>query len=137
MPLDRIAEAHAAGMFALLPLEADSLVVIAAVRRRQPERPAVPLGRRSRHGSSSLDAIPVVGRQEQDLVVPPAQNDIEMIEDVAAQDAQVGRGGVGKGGELATNSGWRTNSAGELQRDIDQHELTRASDPLEDQVGWG
>jgi predicted nucleic acid-binding protein len=33
-PLDRMAEAHAAGMFDLLPLEADSLAEIAAVMRR-------------------------------------------------------------------------------------------------------
>jgi predicted nucleic acid-binding protein len=33
-PLDRIAEAHAAGMFEILPLEADCLSDIAAVMRR-------------------------------------------------------------------------------------------------------
>ena len=33
-PLDRIAEAHAAGMFGLLPLEGDSLGDIAAIMRR-------------------------------------------------------------------------------------------------------
>jgi predicted nucleic acid-binding protein len=33
-PLDRIADAHAAGMFALLPLEDDSLAAIAAIMRR-------------------------------------------------------------------------------------------------------
>lgn len=33
-PLDRIAEAHAAGMFVLLPLEGDSLGDIAAIMRR-------------------------------------------------------------------------------------------------------
>lgn len=33
-PLDRIAEAHAAGLFDLLPLDGDSLVAIAALMRR-------------------------------------------------------------------------------------------------------
>jgi predicted nucleic acid-binding protein len=33
-PLDRIAQAHAAGMFDLLPLEGDSLFAIAAMMRR-------------------------------------------------------------------------------------------------------
>ena len=33
-PFDRLAEAHAAGMFDLLPLESDSLSAIAAIMRR-------------------------------------------------------------------------------------------------------
>ncbi len=33
-PLDRLADAHAAGMFALLPLEGNSLADIAAIMRR-------------------------------------------------------------------------------------------------------
>jgi uncharacterized protein len=33
-PIDRLADAHAAGMFALLPLEGDSLTGIAAIMRR-------------------------------------------------------------------------------------------------------
>jgi len=87
-------------------------------------------------GSFSLDTIPVVGRQQQDLVVPPAQDDIEMVEDVAAKDAQIGGGGVGKGGELAADSGQCSVLAREFQNDVDQHEFAGSTNPLEDQVGW-
>ena len=77
--------------------------------------------------SSGLHAVPVVRRQHQHLVIPPAQDDIEVVEDVAAQDAQIGCGGVREGGELAADSSRCSVLAREFEDDVDQYEFVGAS----------
>ena len=82
--------------------------------------------------SDLLDAIVMVGSQQQDLVAPAAQNQVEVIEDVAAEDAQVGHRRVGKCSEFTSHVGYTPIVSGENQNGFHLDEIALAGDSLQD-----
>ena len=81
------------------------------------------------------DTIAVGRCQEQNLVIPLAQNDIEMVEDVAAKDTQVGGFEIGEGSELAAETGSGSIPGRELEPNLNEYEFAGASNSLKRQVG--
>jgi hypothetical protein len=53
--------------------------------------------------SYALHTILVIGRQQQHLVATAAEDYIEDVEHITAEDAHVDRRGVREGGEIAVN----------------------------------
>src|SRR5262245_43766881 len=81
------------------------------------------------HFSVRFHAVAMRGGQQLDVAARPTEDHVEKIEDVAAEDAEVGGGRVGEGGELAAND--RRAAAiimADLQRGLHQHMALTATD---------
>src|SRR5262249_44913537 len=81
--------------------------------------------------SRGENAIVVRGSQQEDFTVIAAEDQVEMVEDVAAEDAQVVRRRIREGGELALDFRLAPVVAGQEYDGLHHHEPTVAAHPLE------
>src|SRR5262249_49194240 len=89
-------------------------------------------------GSGPLDAVSVVRGQQEDLVASAAEDDVEEVQHIPAEDAQLRGGRVGEGGEVAPNVDRHAVVPGELKRRADLDEPEDAANPAQAQPGgWG
>lgn len=65
---------------------------------------------------------------------PSADDDVEVIEDITAENVHVSRLRIGKGGKLAADASRAAILASKLQHSREDHEGARATDTLERQA---
>ena len=68
--------------------------------------------------SSRAYVVLMIAGQQEYLIPSAAEEQIEMIEDVAAENAQVGCCWIGEGSEVAANASWAAVGAEELQHGV-------------------
>jgi hypothetical protein len=78
-----------------------------------------------------MDPKLVRGSQQQDIAILAAQDQVEMGEDVAAEDTQVARRGAREGGELPFDFGLSSIVAGQFYNSLDYNESAPAADPFD------
>src|SRR5438128_6458 len=79
----------------------------------------------------------VVRSQQHDLVPLPAEDHVEVVEDVAAEDAQVGGRGVREGSKLPADVSWPAVVPGQLQDRPDQDDPAHTANPLQGTAARG
>ena len=72
----------------------------------------------------------MVGSQQQDLVASAADDKVEIVQDVASQDAQVRGCNIGESSEGTCDTNWGAVIAKELDYGRKFHESALPTDPL-------
>ena len=84
--------------------------------------------------SCAFNTILVSGRKQEYFAAAPTEDDIEMVEDIAPEDAQVRGGRIGEAGKLAADSYRPPIVAEKFHNSYDQHKRTRSPDPAQDEA---
>jgi hypothetical protein len=80
--------------------------------------------------SAAHDLKAVRAGQQQDCVAAPTCNNIEVIENIPAQDTQIGSGGISECSELPADAGYVTILAKQFERGAHYHVRTGPPIPL-------
>src|SRR5271157_191438 len=95
-----------------------------------PSHAICPMAQRKDHRSNQLDPVLVIGCQQLDLVAPAAQDHVEMVENIAPEDAQVCSIRVDERGKLAADVSGTAVITGQFEHGPDQNKSTRPADSL-------
>jgi hypothetical protein len=77
----------------------------------------------------ALDSVSMSSREQQDLVLVPTYDKVEVVEHIATENAEIGCRWIRERCEVASHAHYLAVISGELDFRRDQHKVGRSADP--------